>query len=110
MNKGTSKIALRRQLWKVEETTIQVEMRLTMVWDTSTERSGVQKGGGWLVESSCVVLQEGQRWRLDALPAELSEQVFMQLREEGLEHSQGGQQEWNCSRWKPVALEKQEGQ
>ena len=33
----------------------------------------------------------------------------MQLREEGLEHSQGGQHEWSCSRWKPGALEEQEG-
>ena len=43
------------------------------------------------VEASCVVLEEDQRWLLDALPAELSEQVFMQLREEVLEHSQEGQ-------------------
>ena len=108
MNKGTSQSALRRQLWKMEEATVQVDMKLSKVWDTSTERSRVQEGGVWPVEASCVVLEEGQRWLLDALPAELSEQVFMQLREVGLEHSQGGQQEWSCSRWKPGALEEQE--
>ena len=70
-----------------------MDMRLTEVWDTFAERSRVHKGGVWQVEASCVVLEEGQRWLLDALPAELSEQVFMQLREEGLEHSQEGQQE-----------------
>ena len=61
---------------------------MTKVWDSSTERNRVHKGGVWPVEASCVVLEEGQRWLLDALPAELSEQVFMQMREEGLEHSQ----------------------
>ena len=55
------------------------------------------------------MLEEGQRWLLDALPAKLSEQVFMQLREEGLEHSQEGQQEWGCPRWKPRAQEDQLG-
>ena len=44
MSRGTSQSALRRQLWKVEEITVQVGMRLTKVWDTSTERSGVHKG------------------------------------------------------------------
>jgi hypothetical protein len=56
-----------------------------------------------------VVLEEGQRWLLDALPAELSEQVFMQMREEGREHSQEGHQEWSCSSWKPGVPEEQEG-
>ena len=51
----------------------------------------MQKDGVWPVEASCVMTEEGQRWLLDALPAELSEQVFMQLREEVLEHSQEGQ-------------------
>ena len=72
------------------EATVQVGMRMTKMWDTSIERGRVQEGGVWPVEASCVVLEEGQRWLLDALPAELSEQVFMQLREEGLGHSQGG--------------------
>ena len=40
--------------------------------------------------------------------ADLSEQVFMQLREHGLEHSQEGQQEWNCSSWRPGVLLEQE--
>ena len=109
MGRGTSQSALRRQLWKVEEITVQVGMRLTKVWDAFTERSRVHKGGVWPVEASCVVLEEDQRWLLDALPAELSEQVFMQLREEGLEHSQGGQQEWRCSNWKLGVPEEQEG-
>ena len=56
-----------------------------------------------------MMLEKGQRWLLDALPAELSEQVFMQLREEGLEHSQEGQQEWGCSRWELARLEEQVG-
>ena len=95
----------------MEEGTVKVDMRLCKVWDESTERSmrRVQGGGVWPVEASCVMLEEGQRWLLDALPAELSGQVFMQLREEGLEHSQEGQQEWGCSRWKPGALEEQVG-
>ena len=33
----------------------------------------------------------------------------MQQREGGLEHTQEGQQEWSCSRWKPGALEVQGG-
>ena len=61
MSRGTSQSALRRQLWKMEETTVQVGMRLTKVWDTSTERSRVHMGGIWPVEASCVVLEEGQR-------------------------------------------------
>ena len=109
MGRGTSQSALRRQLWRVEETSTQVDMKLTKVWDTSTERSRVQKGGVWPVEASCVMLEEGQRWLLDALPAELSEQVFMQLREQGQEHSLEGQQEWGCSHWKPGVPEEQDG-
>ena len=61
------------QLWRVDETSTQVDMKLTKVWDTSTERSRMQKGGVWPVGASCVMLEEGQRWLLDALPAELSE-------------------------------------
>ena len=56
-----------------------------------------------------MMTEEGQRWLLGALPAELSEQVFMQLREEGLEHSEEGQQEWSCSNWKPGVFEEQDG-
>ena len=32
------------------------------------------------MEASRVMTEEGQRWLLGALPAELSEQVFMQMR------------------------------
>ena len=60
-SRGTSQSALCRQLWKEEDTTVQVDMRLTKVWDISTERNRVHKGGGWPVEASCVVLEEGQR-------------------------------------------------
>ena len=49
MGRGTSQSAPRRQLWKVEETTVKVDMRLTKVWDTTTERSRVHKGGVWPV-------------------------------------------------------------
>jgi hypothetical protein len=48
-------------------------MWLTKVWDTTTERNRVQKGGVWPMEASCVMTEEDQRWLLDALPAELSE-------------------------------------
>jgi ribonuclease HI len=109
MGRGTSQSALRRQLWKEGETTAQVDMELTKVWDTSTERSRVQKGGVWPVEASCVAVEGGQRWLLDALPAELSEQVFMQLREQGQEHTLDGQKEWGCSDWNPGVSEDQEG-
>ena len=61
----------------MEETSIEVDTRLIKVWDTSTERSRAQKGGVWPVEASYVVLEEGQRWLLDALPTKLSEQVSM---------------------------------
>jgi hypothetical protein len=84
-------------------------MELTKVWDTSTERSRVQKGGVWPVEASCVAVEGGQRWLLDALPAELSEQVFMQLREQGQEHTLDGQKERGCSDWSPGVTEDQEG-
>jgi hypothetical protein len=84
-------------------------MWLTKVWDTSTERNTVQKGGVWPMEASCVMTDGGQRWLLDALPAKLSEQVFMQLREEGPEQSQEGQQEWGCSSWEPGVPEEQDG-
>ena len=36
MGRGTSQSALRRQLWREEETATQVDMELTKVWDTST--------------------------------------------------------------------------
>ena len=45
MGRGASQSALRGQLWKVEEITVQVDMKLTKVWDTFTERSRVHKGG-----------------------------------------------------------------
>ena len=44
-----------------------------------------------------------QRWVLDALPAESSGQVSMQLRGGGLEHSQGWQQECGSPKWGPGA-------
>ena len=69
----------------------------------------VQKGGAWPVEIRCVILEEGQRWLLDALPAELSEQAFMQLREQGQEHLLDGQQEWGCSHWRPGVPDGQDG-
>ena len=83
LGRGTSQSALRRQLWRVEETSVQVDMWLTKAWDTPTERNRVQKGGVWPVEASCVMTEEGQRWLLDALPAELGAQAGIHATEGG---------------------------
>ena len=46
-------------------------------------------------------MEGGLRWILDRLPAELSEQVYMQQREQGVENEGGWRQEWSCSGWVP---------
>ena len=48
-----------------------------------------------------------EHWVLDALPAELIEQVFLQQWQKKLEHEAGHHQEWKCSGWRPGALEVQ---
>ena len=65
MERGTSQSAMRRQLWRVEEDTVKVDMELCRVWDTATQRTRlarVQDGGVWPVEASCVVamVREGK--------------------------------------------------
>ena len=50
-----------------------------------------------------------ERWVLDGVPAELSEQAYMWQREEGLDGSSTGRIDWSCSGWKPGAEEEQIG-
>ena len=52
-------------------------MTLDKVWDASAERWRVGKGGVWPVGASCVLVEGEERWVLDELPAELSEQAYM---------------------------------
>ena len=62
---------LKRQLWKVEEDTVEVQMTLDKVWDASAERWRVgklYKGGVWPVEASCVLVEGEEWWVLDVLP------------------------------------------
>ena len=77
MGRGPSQSELRRQIWKVEAGTVEVQMTLDKVWNASTERLRVGKGGAWPVEASCVMVEGEERWVLDELPAELSEQACM---------------------------------
>ena len=99
----------RRQLWKVEETTVKVQMSLEKVWDDSAERWRVGKGRVWPVEASCVMVDGEERWVLDELPAELSEQAYMWQWEQGVDGSDEQRQEWQCSGWRPGVQEKQLG-
>ena len=111
MGRGPSQSELRRQLWKVEEDTVQVQMSLDKVWDASAGRWRVSKGGVWPVEASCVMVGGEERWVLDELPAELSEQAYMTLWqwEQGEDGGSNRRQEWLCSGWKPGAEEEQLG-
>ena len=81
MGRGPSQSKLRRQLWKVEVYigTVEVQMSLDKVWDASTGRLRVGKGGVWPVEASCVLVEGEESWVLDELPAELNarEQAYM---------------------------------
>ena len=45
MNRGLGQSKLRRQLWRVEGGTVEVQMVLDKVWDASAERWRVGKGG-----------------------------------------------------------------
>ena len=107
MNRGPSQSELRRQLWKVEEATVEVQMTLDKVWDASAERWRVGKGGVWPVEASCVMVEGEERWVLDELPAELSEQAYMWQWEQGVDGNEDQRQEWQCSGWRPGAEEEQ---
>ena len=79
MSRGPSQSELTRQLWKVEEDTVRVQTTLDKVWDASAERWRVGKGGIWLVEASCVMVEGEERWVLDELPTELSEQAYVYM-------------------------------
>ena len=77
MHRGPSQNRLRRRLWKVEGGTVEVPMKLGKVWDASAaERWMVDTGGVWPVGASCIVVDGEERWVLDELPAELSEQAY----------------------------------
>ena len=58
---------------------MKVQMTLDKVWDASAQRWRVGKGGVWPEEAcaSCVPVEAEERWVLDELPAELSEQAYM---------------------------------
>ena len=50
MCRGPSQSELRRQLWKVEEDTVRVQMTLDKVWDALAERGGLAREvyGQWM--------------------------------------------------------------
>ena len=100
---------MRRQLWKVGEDTVEVQMTLDKVWDAPAERLRVGKGGAWPVEASCVMVEGEERWVLDELPAEISEQAYMWQWEQGVDGEDSKRQEWQCSGWRPGAQEEQLG-
>ena len=66
-------------------------------WDQYTDRDRVYTGGVWPVEATCVILEGEERWLIDELPADLSEQVFMQQRELGVENDPDWRKEWELS-------------
>ena len=51
----------------------------------------------------------GERWVLDELPAELSEQAYMWQWEHGMDGDSNRRREWQCSGRKPGAAEAQLG-
>ena len=57
-----------------------------------------------------MVIEGEERWLVDELPADLSEQLYMQQRDMGVEHKGGWQQEWGCSGWRPGLGEELEEQ
>ena len=88
--------------------TVKVQMTLDMkVWDASAERWKVGKGGVWPMEASCVLVGGEERWVLDELLAELSEQAYMWQWEQGVGGDDTWRQEWMCSGWEPGAGEEQ---
>ena len=80
---GSSQSELRGRLWKVKEGTVGVPMELCKVWDASAERWRVGSGGMyvWPVEASCVLANGAERWVLDELPPELSQQAYNHVAE-----------------------------
>ena len=60
-SRGPSQSELRRQLWKVEAGTVEVQMSLDKVWDVSAGRLRVGKGGVWPVEANCVLAEGEER-------------------------------------------------
>ena len=45
MNRGPGQSELRRQLWRVEEGTVEVQITLDKVWNASVEKWRISKGG-----------------------------------------------------------------
>ena len=109
IDKGPSQGELKRHLWKVGEDTAEVQMTLDKVWDASAGRWRVSKGGVWLVEARCVLVEGEESWVLDQLPAELSEQAYMWQWEQGVDGDNSWRPEWMCSGGKPGAGEEQPG-
>ena len=84
-------------------------MTLDKVWDASAERWRVATGGMWPVEASCALVEGGERWVLDELPAKLSGQAYMWQRGQGVDGEDDRRQGWLCSGWRPGAEEEQLG-
>ena len=61
MDRGPNQSKLRKQLWKVAEGNVEVQMTLDKVWDAPAERLRVGKGGVWPVEASCVMVEGEER-------------------------------------------------
>ena len=107
---GPERRRLRRQVWKVMEKVKVVDKVVVKDWDQYTARHRVLTGGVWPLEASCVVVDGEERWMIDELPADLSEQIFMQQRDMGVEHKEEWEQECCCSDWRPGLEEEQEEQ
>ena len=84
----------------MEEGTAEVPMKQCKVWDASTEWWGVGTGGVWPVEASGILVDGAERWVLDELPAELSEQAYMWQGEQGMGGEDDRRQEWLCTNTK----------
>ena len=61
------------------------------------------------MEASYVLVDGEERWVLDELLAELSEQAYMCQREQGVDGEDDRRQGWLCSGWSPGAAEEQLG-
>ena len=107
MSRGPSQSEPRRQLWKVEEDIVKVQMTLDKVWDASAERWRASKGDVWPVKANCMMVAGEERWVLVELPAEISEQAYMWQWEQGVDGDGNQRQKWQCSGWRPGAEEEQ---
>ena len=56
-----------------------------------------------------MMVEGEERWVLDELPAEISEQAYMWQWEQGVDGDDSKGQEWQCSGWRPGAQEEQLG-